>query len=135
MSRWIALASVVPLSALLAAIPPHRPAPVPKPKLVVVKAVDVSATVYKWSPADVSVAPGDTLRFEQTTTTPHNVEIKNAPAGANLDAVKVGPFLTNVGQTYDLVIDARFPPGKYAFACTPHELMGMKGTITVAPAK
>ena len=31
----------------------------------------------------------------------------------------------------DVVIDARFSTGTHEYVCTPHEMMGMKGTITV----
>ncbi len=102
------------------------------PKLVVVKMVDVSATEFRFEPAAVTVSPGDTLRFVQTTATPHNVDFRATPEGAVLGPAKMGPFLTAVGQQYDLVIDARFPAGTYQFVCTPHEMMGMKGSFTVA---
>ncbi len=104
----------------------------PAPKTVVVKAVDVSATEYKWLPAEISVNPGDTVRFQQTTAMPHNVQFKDAPAGASLGDALMGPFMSQPGETYDVVIDGRFKAGKYAFVCTPHEAMGMKGSITVA---
>lgn len=109
------------------------PASAPAGKLVVVKMVDVSATEYHFEPAAVTVGAGDTLRFTQTGAMPHNVDFKAAPAVAALGAAKTGPFLTKPGQTYDLVIDGRFPAGGYQFACTPHEALGMKGTLTVQP--
>ena len=43
----------------------------------------------------------------------------------------MGPFLLQKGATYDLAIDGRVAPGEYAFVCTPHEMMGMKATLTV----
>lgn len=104
------------------------------PKVVVVKTVDVSPTEFKFEPANLTVIPGDTVRFTQTTATPHNVEFRAVPAGTNLGSAKMGPFLTTVGATYDVVIDARFATGVHNYVCTPHEVMGMKGTITVAPA-
>lgn len=112
-------------------------APVPAPraagKVIVVKMVDVSPTAYKYEPAAVTAQPGDTVRFTQGGAMPHNVDFKATPAGATLGAAKTGKFLTKAGETYDLVIDARFPAGAYQFACTPHEALGMKGTLTVQP--
>lgn len=100
--------------------------------VVVVKMVDVSATEYRFEPAEISVNPGDTVRFEQAGVMPHNVEFREGPAGVNLGAARMGPFLTKAGETYDVVIDARFPAGVHKYVCTPHEALGMKGSITVA---
>lgn len=121
------------LGSALALIAWSTPAARPAGKLVVVKMVDVSATEYRFEPAAVTLGAGDTLRFTQTGAMPHNVDFKAAPAAASLGAAKTGPFLTKAGQTYDLVIDGRFPAGAYQFACTPHEALGMKGTLTVQP--
>lgn len=38
---------------------------------------------------------------------------------------------TAKGQTYDVVIDARFTDGKYDFVCDPHEALGMHGILTI----
>ncbi len=116
--------------ALLALIPfaGRRPAS----KVVMVKMVDVSATAFKFDPETVTAAPGDTVRFTQTSKTPHNVELKAVPAGVDAGGAKMGPFLTTENATYDLVLDAKFAPGTYQFACTPHEMLGMKGTLNVA---
>jgi plastocyanin len=103
-------------------------------RVVIVKTVEVSATSYKFEPAEVTVLPGDTVRFVQTSLMPHNVEFTKAPAGSKLGKAKVGPYLVAVDQTYDVVIDARFPAGQYKFMCTPHISLGMKGTISVAIA-
>jgi plastocyanin len=126
-SLWLPALSLalVPL-----ALPTSGPRPVAA-KAVVVKMIDVSATAFKYDPATVTVSPGDTLRFTQTGKTPHNVDFKATPTGVDLGPAKMGPFLTSPEQTYDLVLDARFPAGVYQFACTPHEMLGMKGSFTV----
>lgn len=107
------------------------PAP-PGGRVVIVKAVEVSATSFRFEPAEVSVLQGDTVRFVQTSNMPHNVEFTSTPKGSKLGAAKVGPYLAVVNQTYDVVIDARFPPGQYKYICAPHVSLGMKGTISVA---
>lgn len=119
--------AIVPL--VIAARPVRPPR---APKVVVVKTVDISATSFAFDPADITVIPGDTVRFTQTTATPHNVEFRAVPAGTNLGAARMGPFLTSAGATYDVVIDARFATGVHNYVCTPHEAMGMQGTIAVA---
>ncbi len=100
-------------------------------KLIVVKMVDVSATAFKFEPAAVSVQPGDTLRFQQTTGTPHNAAFTDGPAGSNLGEAQTGPYLLAQGQTYDVVIDSRFIAGNYKLLCVPHQGMGMVGMLTV----
>lgn len=122
-----------PSVVLLSLLPLLWPATPPAAgKVVTVKMVDVSATQFKFEPAEFGASAGDTVRFVQATATPHNVDFRNTPAGANLGAAKMGPFLLTSGQTYDLVLDARFPAGAYQFVCTPHEMLGMKGVLTVA---
>ena len=104
----------------------------PAPQTIVVKMVDVSPTEYKFEPANITVNPGDTVRFEQTGVMPHNVEFRDMPAGSNLGAAKMGPFLSATGETYDVIIDGRFTAGKHNYVCTPHEALGMTGSITVS---
>ncbi len=86
---------------------------------------------YAFSPASVTVQPGDTVRWIQASDAPHNVQFDSWPKGAKLGSAQMGSFVTALGQTYQLVIDARFPAGKYAYECTPHGVMGMKATMTV----
>ncbi len=102
--------------------------------LVTVKMVKAGAA-YAFSPAEVTVQPGDTVRWIQDSDAPHNVQFDSSPKGAKLGGAQSGPFLTAAGQTYQLVIDGRFPAGKYAYECTPHGTMGMKGTLVVGAAQ
>ena len=99
--------------------------------IVTVRMVDKSATEYAFEPANITVAPGTLVRFELTGSIPHNVEFKKGPSGTDLGAARMGPFLLVKGQTYEVMIDARFSVGTHDYVCTPHEMMGMKGTITV----
>lgn len=103
------------------------------PRTVVVNMVDRSATQYAFEPAELTVHPGDTVRFVQTGAMPHNVQFTKSPAGSSLGGAQMGPFLTTLGQTYQLVIDGRFGAGAHEFVCTPHVSMGMRGTMTVSP--
>jgi plastocyanin len=104
----------------------------PAGRVVIVKTVELSATSYRFEPAEITVLPGDTVRFVQSSTMPHNVEFTKSPKGSKLGAAKVGPYLVAPNQTYDVPIDARFVAGQYQFICTPHAVLGMKGTISVA---
>ncbi len=84
MARWLNPALVVAFSTMLAGMAHIPLTPPPAQKTVLVKAMDVSATEFKWSPADITANP--TIRFEQTTPTPHNIEFKEVPAGVDLGA-------------------------------------------------
>lgn len=103
------------------------------PRTITINMTQTGPTSFAFQPAQLAAQPGDTLKFVQVGSMPHNVQFKRVPAGANLGAAMIGPFLTTSGQTYTLVMDARFVLGRYDFVCTPHEAMGMTGTLTVAP--
>ena len=86
---------------------------------------------FAFDPALVVAQHGDTERFVQNSAAPHNVAFRNPPKGAKLGAAMTGPYVIPRGKTYDLVIDARFVNGSYAFVCDPHESVGMRGTLKV----
>lgn len=120
MIRTLVLAAAIGAAAALS------PTDAAAQKVVIVKMVDKSPTEYVFSPAMVTVKPGDVVRFVQTATTPHNVDFKQ-----DIGEGKTGEYLTTPNQTYDVKIDGRFKPGTYDFVCVPHEAMGMIGRITV----
>lgn len=100
--------------------------------VIVVKLVMRSGSVpFAFEPANATVQRGDTLRFVEDAGVMHNVHFKSHPDGARLGSAASGPYLTNKGQTYSLVIDARFTDGKYEFVCDPHEMLGMHGVLIV----
>jgi plastocyanin len=102
------------------------------PHMLVVKLVDRGgATPYAFEPAITVAQRGDTVRFIETAGVMHNVHFTKQASGAKLGNAATGPYLTTKGQTYDVVIDARFADGKYEFVCEPHEAIGMKGALVV----
>lgn len=104
----------------------------PGPHMLVVKLVEKGGAMpYAFEPAITVAQRGDTLRFIEAAGVMHNVHFTNQAPGAKLGAAATGPYLTTKGQTYDLVIDARFTEGRYEFVCEPHEAIGMKGTLVV----
>jgi plastocyanin len=86
-----------------------------------------------FQPSEIAVQRGDTVRFLQTSSAPHNVAFRKRPKTAKPGGAATGPYVISAGQTYDLVIDQRFPDGAYAFACDPHEGAGMHGVLNVGP--
>ena len=103
--------------------------------VIIVKMIDKSTAEWRFEPSDITVQPGDVIQFVQEDVMPHNVEFTSVPKGAELGDKKFGPFLIANGDVYELVIDARFLKGVYDFVCTPHALLGMTGTLTVADSR
>lgn len=100
--------------------------------MLVVKLVEKGGAMpYAFEPAITVAQPGDTVRFIEAAGVMHNVHFTKQASGAKLGSAATGPYLTTKGQTYDLVIDARFAAGRYEFVCEPHEALGMKGTLVV----
>ncbi len=129
-SKWLVLAAaLVALPAAGARGVAARGGP---GHVVEVKMVKQGSS-YAFSPASVTVQPGDTIRWIQASDAPHNVQFDSWPKGAKLGGAQMGSYVTAAGQSYQLAIDSRFPAGKYAYECTPHGVMGMKATITVTP--
>ena len=96
---------------------------------------------YRFEPADISIKQGQAVKFVMISGGPHNVAFDPAttPAASKdqLNANMVGeigdlssPMLLNPNEAYTISF-AGIAPGKYAFNCTPHGAMNMKGTVTV----
>jgi plastocyanin len=126
------VAGLLATAAISATLPAQRSSG--GPHLIEVRLVDKPNGRYAFEPSVITAQPGDTLHFVQASSAPHDVAFRKEPPGAKLDGATTGPYLTNPGDVYDLVIDGRFTPGVYTFACDPHEALGMSGTLTVQPA-
>lgn len=107
----------------------------------------LEGTAYKYVPADITVKPGDAIEFVNVSGGPHNVcfkpedvpdDVENqldanmpATAGSMPKMGKLcGPLLSQPNETYTVSF-AGIKAGKYPFHCTPHEALGMKGSVTV----
>lgn len=123
------------LAAMALAAPRLAAQTAPHGHLITVHLIDRPNGQFAFDPGTIDAQRGDTVRFIQTSSAPHNVSFRTHPRGANLGDAAVGPYLINNGQTYDLVIDARFADGAYSFACDPHESVGMHGALVVGPPK
>lgn len=101
--------------------------------LILVKMVDKPNSQFAFEPAAIVAQHGDTVRFVQSSSAPHNVHFDKLPKGAKLGDAATGPYIIGDGKTYDLIIDSRFADGAYPFVCDPHQSVGMRGTLTVGP--
>lgn len=111
--------------------------------------VTIEMVDFAFEPAEVTVRPGDVVRFVQASSSPHNVEFAETPDGtklgdeyvvpveeigtraANFPPSRLGPYLTEEGETYEFVVTDAFAAGEYRYLCTPHEEMGMKAKLIV----
>jgi plastocyanin len=102
----------------------------------------LEGTAYKYVPSEIKAKSGDVLHFMNSSGGPHNVAFKpgKIPSGAEgpIDAAlgenKMGPLtgslIVEQGKDFTLATGG-FPKGEYAFACTPHEALGMTGKLTI----
>jgi len=96
---------------------------------------------YRFDPVDITIKSGDGVKFVMVSGGPHNVAFDPtqiaATAKSQLSANMQqqvselsSPMMMNPNETYTISF-GNMPPGKYEYHCTPHLVLGMKGTITV----
>ena len=96
---------------------------------------------YRFEPANITVKAGDGIKFTMVSGGPHNVAFDpaNIPADVQpqLDAnisEKMGMLSSAMKMNPNETITVSFAgikAGTYAFNCTPHLALGMKGVVTV----
>lgn len=104
------------------------------PQVRLVKMVAKPGGHFAFEPAAITAQHGDTVRFVQASTAPHNVHFVKTPKGAHFGKAMSGPYVIGAAGTYNIVIDAKFVDGTYEFVCDPHESVGMRGSMTVGPS-
>jgi plastocyanin len=98
-------------------------------------------STYKFDPANITIKRGDAVKWVMVSGGPHNVAFQEGqiPAGAsaqlqanmpNTQAPLSSPMLMQPNEEYTVSF-AGVPAGAYNYICTPHQAMGMKGTVTV----
>jgi manganese oxidase len=106
----------------------------PQPRVVDIMIHDDGGRL-RFEPEHVEVRRGDIVRWTMDRTSlPHNVEfVRNgSPEGTELGDRWVGPYMSQSGETYEVVIDERFQDGSYSYVCAPHVSMGMTAGLTVS---
>lgn len=102
----------------------------------------LEGTEYKYVPAQLTVKPGDVIRYVNVSGGPHNVAFwaDSMPAGAESAISQAmgetmgplqGVLLVEPNAEYVLNLPATTPAGEYEIYCTPHLAMGMRQTLTV----
>ncbi|MEJ7809558.1 MAG: plastocyanin/azurin family copper-binding protein [Gemmatimonadaceae bacterium] len=107
----------------------------------------IDGTSYKFVPADITIKQGDAIKFINVSGGPHNVAFhaETVPddiekqLDANMPATVgsmpkmgplSGPLISEVNAAYTVSF-AGIKAGQLPYHCTPHEALGMKGTITI----
>lgn len=93
-----------------------------------------------FEPAEVTLRPGDLLRFVQTARLPESVAFDTSgvpPGGAELLAEQgalSSSVLLEPGAMHDVSFEGA-PAGRYPFFSLPHAALGMEGVVTVQGAE
>jgi plastocyanin len=98
------------------------------------------AAGFRFEPSNITVKPGDGIKFVNVSGSPHNVAFDPAtiPADqkdqlfANMPNALDGssPMFVIPNEEWTLSL-GNIKAGKYPFHCTPHLAMNMRGEITV----
>ncbi len=96
---------------------------------------------YVYEPEELAIRVGDTVRWINESGGPHNVSFyaDKIPAGAasyldgamgNKMSPLTGELMIQENQAYEMIF-AGAPTGTYDYFCTPHEMLGMKASLTI----
>jgi len=77
-----------------------------------------------FDPANITIKPGDTVKFVNNKLPPHNVVFSQDVVPSH-KALMLAP-----GEAYEVSFDG-IPSGTYDYYCEPHRGAGMVGKITV----
>lgn len=88
-----------------------------------VTAVDMTDNL-RFSPQTVTVRAGDTVVWQNTSSSTHTVTAEQVPAGAV--AFDSGSLRPGAQFSHTFTV-----PGEYRYYCEPHRGMGMVGTVVV----
>lgn len=96
---------------------------------------------FVYEPEELTIRVGDTVRWINVSGGPHNVAFfaDKIPAGAaaalngamaNKMSDLTGELMIQENQAYEMIF-ASAPTGTYDYFCTPHEMLGMKASLTI----
>jgi len=97
-----------------------------------VGAVIMMTDTFMFEPSAVTIRAGETVEWRNASHFRHTVTADPKLGGAVLPAGAT-PFASGELQPGAIFRETLTVPGTYRFFCTPHEGIGMTGTITVMP--
>jgi len=91
--------------------------------------------LLQFEPANVTVHPGDTVKWVNNKLPPHNIlfDDKQVPGASKelADKLNHSQLMFSPGESYEITFSSDFPTGTYTYYCAPHRGAGMVGRITV----
>lgn len=87
------------------------------------------AGMLVFEPAEIAIAPGDTVHYEVAGVPPHNVVFDPGNSAGDVSGLSHPAFAMSGG--FDISFPADATPGSYSYYCEPHRGAGMIGKITV----
>jgi plastocyanin len=105
---------------------------------------DVGMSAADFKPAEVTVAPGETVVWRNTSSVRHTITAYEDDIPGEAEFFATGEFDSqsaaedgwtkgqgglDSGETYEHTFEV---PGTYEYFCIPHEVSGMKGTVVVS---
>lgn len=85
--------------------------------------------MLSFTPAEVTVAPGDTVHFDVVASAPHNVMFDAGASAGDVSALNHNALEMSGG--FDVSIPADAAKGEYPYYCEPHRGAGMVGKVVV----
>ena len=89
----------------------------------------------QFDPAEVTIAPGDTILFSMGQAGPHNVifDAKQIPDQDKRLAKKLSaaPLIYDTDGSVEITFPVDIKPGTYTYFCQPHRGAGMYGKVIV----
>jgi plastocyanin len=85
--------------------------------------------MLSYSPAEVSIAPGDTVHFDVGLAAPHNVVFDAANSAGDVSSLSHSALEMSGG--FDVSFPSDAAKGTYSYYCEPHRGAGMVGKIVV----
>ncbi|MEM9544249.1 MAG: plastocyanin [Cyanobacteria bacterium P01_E01_bin.42] len=82
----------------------------------------------KFEPSELTVSPGDTVKFQNNKLAPHNIVFDQEPFKSL--AMTSTKMLYSPTDSHSITIPEG-ASGEYSFYCSPHRGAGMVGKLTV----
>ncbi len=86
-------------------------------------------------PEQVTIAPGDTVKWVMNSVPPHNVVFEGDkfpnPDKSLADKLSHDKLLFAAGSSYSSTFSEDLEPGRYPYYCEPHRGAGMRGDVII----
>ncbi|MBP0020693.1 MAG: plastocyanin [Cyanobacteria bacterium SBLK] len=104
---------------------------VASPAVAASKTVKMGTDTYqlKFDPSEVTVSPGDTIKFQNNNLPPHNIIFDQEPFKSL--AMEPTKMLLTPSDSYTITVPDDAAAGTYTFFCAPHKGAGMTGKLIV----